>query len=122
MTNNIRHARSNERPRLLCRWSCDAEGRLACVWKLEFPPGSAVVRDASFRAANLTPCEAPASIRNGGSRKGSKGNAVRVERRNAVAAPATVSGELATSTPLGMCHPREGGRKPEPASQETCHR
>ena len=36
----------------------------------------------------------------GGSRKGSKGNAVHVLARNPAAAPATVSGELATEMPL----------------------
>jgi hypothetical protein len=39
----------------------------------------------------------------GGSRKGSKGNAVRALQHNAAAAPATVSGEPATSLPLGAC-------------------
>jgi hypothetical protein len=41
-------------------------------------------------------------IFNGGSRKGSKGNAVRalVDARNAVAAPATVSGESPADLPL----------------------
>ena len=39
----------------------------------------------------------------GGSRKGSKGNAVRALVHNAAAAPATVSGEPPTSLPLGTC-------------------
>jgi hypothetical protein len=43
----------------------------------------------------LTDCRVRPKIFNGGSRKGSKGNAVRapLDARNAAAAPATVSGE-----------------------------
>jgi len=58
----------------------------------------------------------------GGSRKGSKGNAVRALAHNAAAAPATVSGEPPTINATENACSWEGGRRQGPASQETCHR
>ena len=46
----------------------------------------------------------------GGSRKGSKGNAVRAFEHNAAAAPATVSGEPSTHYHWELVS-REGGRR-----------
>jgi hypothetical protein len=99
MSININHA---HRPSLICRWYCDAEGRLACVWELEFPPPPAGSgRRLLPRLPNLTPRRVPASVCDGGSRKGSKGNAVRAFGCHAAAAPATVGGEPATENATG---------------------
>ena len=61
-------------------------------------------------------------IDTGGSRKGSKGNAVRVlGARYTAAAPATVSGESSAGMTTGMVKSWEGGRRQRPASQDICH-
>jgi hypothetical protein len=61
-------------------------------------------------------------IDGGGSRMGSKGNAVRVlGARHAAAAPATVSGEPSAGMTTGMLKSWEGGRRQRPASQDICH-
>jgi hypothetical protein len=71
----------------------------------------------------LTPADCGCQDGDGGSRKGSKGNAVRARLHNAAAAPATVSGEPPTVRATGrLSRSREGGRRRRPASQETCHR
>ena len=52
------------------------------------------------RRKGLTLFMSAANLDDGGSRKGSKGNAVHVRAHNPAAVPATVSGELATEMPL----------------------
>ena len=60
----------------------------------------------------------------GGSRKGSKGNAVRAgfDTHNAAAAPATVSGESSADLPLRAANALgKAAQRRRPASQEICH-
>ena len=76
--------------------------------------------DPPRRRRGLTRAPSGRHFRRDGSRKGSKGNAVRALPYSA-AAPATVSGEVfvTMSLELGL---REDDEDPRPASQETCRR
>jgi hypothetical protein len=63
-----------------------------------------------------------AEIVRGGSRKGSKGNAVRVRRTQCRGCPRNCKRRASGRyLPLGIPYSWEGGRRQRPASQEICH-